>query len=328
MTDYQTGSMRLLLPLKPWLEKPTVSEILINEPETIFIEDNGTMHKIPVPEMNADKLPRLFQLIASENQMVLNDEKPMLSGSLPDGSRVQLVLPPTAKHPTLSIRRQSVNKLTLNDYQNQDYYRHTSPYVLDDENTSTQTNLLNKLYHAKEWGEFIHQAILARKNIIISGGTSSGKTTFLNACLQAIHLTDRLIILEDTREVEVPHDNQVQLLASKHEQGKAKVTMQDLVQCCLRLRPDRIIMGEIRGKEILDFVSACSTGHEGSLTTIHANSPRIAFMRMTQMYKLNNVPAMTDEDILRELKEVIDIIIQVEKIPTGRIAKSIYYKDA
>ncbi len=120
----------------------------------------------------------------------------------------------------------------------------------------------------------------------------------------------------------------MQLLASKHAQGSAKINMQDLVQCCLRLRPDRIIMGEIRGREILDFISACSTGHEGSLTTIHANSPRIAFMRMTQMYKLNNVPAMSDEDILRELKEVIDIIIQVEKTADGRIAKSIYYKGA
>ncbi len=133
-------------------------------------------------------------------------------------------------------------------------------------------------------------------------------------------------MLEDTREIETPHENQVQLLATKGEQGLAKISMQDLVQCSLRLRPDRIIMGEIRGKEILDFVSACSTGHEGSLTTIHANNPRIAFMRMTQLYKLNHLPAMTDDDILRELKEVIDIIVQVGKTKNGRQVNSIYYK--
>jgi len=98
------------------------------------------------------------------------------------------------------------------------------------------------------------------------------------------------------------------------------------VQCCLRLRPDRIICGEIRGKEILDFISACSTGHEGSLTSIHANNPRIAFMRMTQMYKLNNVPSMSDEDIMRELHEVVDVIVQVAKTKEGRMVQSIYYK--
>lgn len=106
----------------------------------------------------------------------------------------------------------------------------------------------------------------------------------------------------------------------------AKVDMQTLVQCCLRLRPDRIIMGEIRGKEILDFVGACSTGHEGSLTSIHANNPRGAFMRMTQMYKQNNVPSMSDADILRELHEVVDIIVQLAKTEQGRQVHSIYYK--
>lgn len=116
------------------------------------------------------------------------------------------------------------------------------------------------------------------------------------------------------------------LLATKDDQGLSKITMQDLVQASLRLRPDRIIMGEIRGREILDFVSACSTGHEGSMTTIHANNPRIAFMRMTQMYKLNNVPSMRDEDIMRELKEVIDIVIQLNKTKQGRVASHIYYK--
>ena len=119
----------------------------------------------------------------------------------------------------------------------------------------------------------------------------------------------------------------MQLVASKGEQGEAKITMQDLVQCCLRLRPDRIIMGEIRGKEILDFISACSTGHEGSISTIHANSPKIALMRMTQLYKLNNVPSMTEADIMRELMQVIDVIIQVNKTKAGRQVQEIYYRD-
>ena len=124
----------------------------------------------------------------------------------------------------------------------------------------------------------------------------------------------------------MPHRNKVQLLASKGEQAMAKINMQDLVQCSLRLRPDRIIVGEIRGKEILDFIAACGTGHEGSFTSIHANNPRIAFMRMCQMYKLNHVPAMSDDDIFRELYEVIDVVIQLTKTNYGRELQSTYYK--
>jgi type IV secretion system protein VirB11 len=165
-----------------------------------------------------------------------------------------------------------------------------------------------------------------KKTIVISGGTSSGKTTFLNACLRQISLDERLVILEDTREIDTPHPNQLQLLASKGEQGVAKVTMQDLVQASLRLRPDRIIVGEIRGREILDFLAAASTGHDGSMTSIHANNPEIAFMRMAQMYKLNNVPSMTDDDIYRELKAVIDVIVQLEKAAEGRQVQSIFYR--
>ena len=137
---------------------------------------------------------------------------------------------------------------------------------------------------------------------------------------------ERIITLEDTREVEVSQANHVSLVAPKGDQGEAKVSIQDLVQCSLRLRPDRIIVGEIRGAEILDFLSAASTGHEGSITSIHANNPKVAMMRMTQMYKLNNVPSMTDTDILREINEVVDIIIQLGKGDQGRIMKNIYFK--
>ena len=169
-------------------------------------------------------------------------------------------------------------------------------------------------------------AIKARKTIVISGGTSSGKTTYLNACLNEIDHADRLCILEDTREIITPHKNKVLLLAAKGEQDIAKVSMQTLVQCCLRLRPDRIIMGEIRGQEILDFVAASSTGHEGSVTTIHASTPKLAFIRMTQLYKQNNVPSMTESDILNELHAVVDVVIQLGKQGAQRKAQSLYYK--
>lgn len=329
MSHYAPNAEGLLAPLKPWLDDPEVNEILLNKPQEIYVEKNGKLESHAIKEYHEQRLSMLFQLIANENQQELTEKKPLLSGSLFDGTRVQLVLPPTSKNYTLSIRRNVMQDFTLDHYQKADFYRQARAFDVSDDHLghlSQEEKALFSSYQKNAWDAFIREAILLRKNIVISGGTSSGKTTFLNACLRHIPMEERLIILEDTREVKTPHQNQVNLLASKGDQGLAKVSMQDLVQCCLRLRPDRIIMGEIRGKEILDFVSACSTGHEGSITSIHANNPRVAFMRMTQMYKLNAVPSMSDEDILRELKEVVDIIVQVAKTPEGRKVQSIYYK--
>jgi len=350
------GSMELLQPIKNFLQDPEISEIILNKPQEIWIEKSGVLiqESIFIEAFTEIYLHRLFQLIANENQQKISKTYPLLSGSLLDGSRVQLCIPPVSKHYVFSIRRKTIRNLCLKDYEAMGFYQQAYishigldrdtgidlvspltlpsppaplPLVVEGRNTNNSNQKLLDLYHSQNFPEFINQAILNKKNIVISGGTSSGKTTFLNSCLKNIPLDQRLIILEDTREIEIPHLNQVQLLAFKSDQGESQISMQDLVQCCLRLRPDRIIMGEIRGREIMDFVSACSTGHECSLTTIHANNPEIAFMRMTQMYKLNQVPSMTDQDILRELKSVIDIIIQINKTPEGRRVQGVYFKE-
>lgn len=325
---FTPGAMGLLAPIQALLDDDQVAEILINKPGEVFYEKDGGLHLIAVPEFSATHLTQLFQLIASFGAQVLNESHPLLSASLPDGSRVQCVLPPTAKYPTLSIRRKVVKNFRLKDYEETHFFKSAKGFsTQEDLNKLPATEqALASAYKEGDWPRFVKLAIELKKNIVVSGGTSSGKTTFLNACLQHIGRDQRIIVIEDTREIDIPHPNQVQLLASKGGQSKAKISMQDLVQCCLRLRPDRIICGEIRGKEILDFLAASSTGHEGSITSIHANNPRIAFMRMTQMYKLNNVPSMSDEDILRELKEVIDVIIQIGKTHQGRQIQSVYYK--
>ena len=329
MSYYAPGVEGLLSPLSRWLNDPRVSELLINQPKSVWIEKAGECVEHSVPALTESHLYRLFQLIANENRQRLSAVTPLLSGSLPDGSRVQLCLPPTAQYPTVSIRRQVMPELNLDAYLQSDFYQQTTPSQAQEETLASlpaPEKALLTLYQTQQWDAFIKQAITLRKNMVISGGTSSGKTTFLNACLRQIPLQERIIMLEDTRELETPHPNQVKLLASKGSQAEAKVSMQDLVQCCLRLRPDRIIMGEIRGPEIMDFISSCSTGHEGGMTSIHANNPRMAFMRMMQLYKLNNVPSMSDADILRELNAVIDVVIQVVKTPQGRCAQSIYYR--
>ncbi len=329
MGTYAPTSTGLLEPLKPWLSDPEVSEILMNKPNEIYVEKHGQLQRENIPEFDQRRVMMLFQLIANESRQEVSEKKPLLSASLQDGSRVQIILPPTAKHHTLSIRRKVVRNFNLADYDKSNFYQDAQPFdvkKIDFTQLGQEEQQLSLLYSQQAWGAFIRRAIELKKNIVISGGTSSGKTTFLNACLHHIPIEDRILILEDAREIDTPHPNQVSLLSSKGDQGLAKVSMQDLVQCCLRLRPDRIIVGEIRGKEVLDFLGACSTGHEGSLTSIHANNPRVALMRMTQLYKQNNVPSMSDEDILREINEVVDVIIQVGKTSAGRRVKGIYYK--
>lgn len=329
MTGYLPGSAGLLAPLDPYLRDKQVSEILVNRPGEIWVEKGGEMVRYACAAFHEIHLLRLFQLLAAENAQTLDDKHPLLSGSLQDGSRVQLVMTPTARYPALSIRRKVVRHFSLEDYQDTPFYQQARGFDIHadmkDQLSEADKDLI-QLYQANDFTRFVKQAIVLKKNIVISGGTGSGKTTYLGACLRAIDVNDRIILLEDSREIEIPHPNQVALLASKGDQGRAKVSMQDLVQCCLRLRPDRIIVGEIRGKEILDFLSASSTGHEGSLTSIHANNPRIALMRMTQMYKQNKVPSMTDSDILREINEVVDIIIQVTRDKGDRYIESVYYK--
>lgn len=331
MSQFAPGSEGLLAPLKPWLDNPTVSEILINRPGEVFIEQRGEMTAHELSVLTARHLKHLFTLLANENQQGLNEASPMLSGNLQDGSRVQLVIPPAAKHYTLSIRRQAIVARSLNDYAASGFYQQIKPFYLDcgsDTLQSADDKALLALYHQQQWEAFIAHAVTFKKNMVIAGETSSGKTTFLNACCNHIPAHERLITLEDTYEVTTSHRNQVNLLAPKRREGEKGVTMQELVQCSLRLRPDRLIMGEIRGREVLDFISACATGHAGSITSIHASNPRVAFMRMTQLYKLNNVPSMRDEDIRRELHEVIDIIVQVKRLPEGRMATWVYFKEA
>ncbi len=328
---YQPHAAGLLAPLEPWFQDPTVSEIVLNQPGEIYVERAQQFERILLPEFNSQRLWRLFQLIANENQQELNAEKPLLSANLPDNARIQIVLPPVSQYPIFAIRRQVLHSICLAHYAKTDFYRYATVCDLSERLSCSREEAEQRLfgyYQQQAWHDFLCLAIALKKNIVISGGTSSGKTTFLNACLQQIPLSERMILLEDTREIIISHPNHVRLICSKGDQGLAKVSMQELVQCCLRLRPDRIIIGEIRGKEIVDFIGACATGHSGSVTSIHASDPQVALMRMTQLYKQNNVPAMSDDDIHQEIHAVVDVIIQLHKTKNGRFVQSVYYKAA
>lgn len=328
MPIYQ-GVANMLSPLQDFLDDERVSEILINRPQEAFVERDGHMLRFYLPILTSKYLHRLFSLMANENGQVLSATQPLLSGSLFDGSRIQLCIPPVVPHETLSIRKFVVQELSFEDHEQAGFFESTTTANLKDEPMDEHEPLLHQLYQEKRWSQFIQHAILAKKNIVICGGTSHGKTTFLNTCVGKIPQDERLVMLEDTYEIKVSHQNTVRLKALKNQANNpVPVDMQTLVQTALRLRPDRIIMGEIRGKEAFDFVSACSTGHRGSVVTLHANNPKSAFMRLAQLYKLNHVPSMTESDIARELHEVIDVVVQLGKLDGCRRLTQVYYKNA
>lgn len=320
------GSVRLLQPLSHWLSDESVNEILVNQPGEVFVEKGGAFQGFEVPELTKKHLKQLFRLIANENNKVLDERNPILSGELYERSRVHIVTPPISQHYTLSIRKKISRVLTLDDYRDSDFYSEAEPFFMESQGDflSSQDRRLLAIYKTRHWDKFVREAIQARKNIMICGGTSTGKTTYINACLNHIPHDERILTLEDTKEINIAHPNQVRLLTNP----RLDVTMNHLIHSSLRLRPDRIIMGEIRGAEIMEFIDACSTGHDGSIATLHASNPWAAMRRMVQLYKRNNVPSMKDCEIRDEIESVVDVIVQITRRGGGRRVSYVWFKEA
>ena len=315
-----------LKPIMVLLSKDGVNEISVNEPNEAWVERRGDMFRVNLPGYDSKHLKSLARLIAESTDQKISEETPLLSATLPEGQRVQVVFPPACENHTviLSIRKKSELAWTLEDYEKMGAFDNTKTEKIIDENNI----ILSRLLKANRLKDFLYQSILVKKNIIISGGTSTGKTTFTNACLRAIPRIERLISVEDAREIDLEnHPNKVHLLASKGGQGLAKVTTQDLIETCLRLRPDRIIVGELRGSEAFSFLRAINTGHPGSISTLHAETPEMAIQQLNLMVMQAGL-GMPPDDILSYIKNVVDIVVKLKRGEKGRrYISQIYFKD-
>ena len=317
-----TALETFLAPLASCLAPEGVSEVSINKPQEAWIETNGEMRREDLPDLDATHLKMLAGLIAEFTQQDLSPEKPLLSATLPEGYRVQVVLPPAAQDLCLSIRKPAVVQYDLAAYEALGAFQST---VAMPEEVPQDSALMGYLRH-REYRAFLDAAISGRQNILISGGTSTGKTTFLNACLRAIPSQERLITIEDAREVQLIQANRVHLLASRGGQGRAQVTPQQLIEASLRLRPDRIIMGELRGVEAFAFLRAINTGHPGSIATIHADSPMMAFEQLSLMVMQADL-GLTRPQIIDYIRHVVPIVVQLKRGPAGhRFVSEIYYR--
>lgn len=314
-----------LLPIKQILDRDGVNEVSINRPFEVWIEYKGDMIREELPSFDLQHLKSLSRLIAQSTEQRLSEEEPLLSATLPNGYRVQIVFPPACEQGcvVISIRKPSSLKWNLDDYEKMGMFDATSVGAVEDKNNLILTKLL-KLNRIKD---FLHRAVLYKKNIIISGGTSTGKTTFTNAVIRSIPNEERLITVEDAREVDLSeHPNRVHLLASKGGQGRSKVTTQDLIEACLRLRPERIIVGELRGAEAFSFLRAINTGHPGSISTLHADTPLMAIEQLKMMVMQAGL-GMTPTEISSYIKNVIDIVIQLKRGDKGRrYVSEVYFR--
>jgi len=283
-------------PLEPLLRDPSISDILINTADTCYIERHGVLEKVNIRFQNNDHLMRIIQKIAGAVGRRVDESSPMVDARLMDGSRVNAIIPPLAVDgPLLSIRKFAADPLTVTDLMN---FRSITQPIAD----------------------FLKAAVKARTNILISGGTGSGKTTLLNVVSGFIPANERILTIEDSAELQLqqPHVGRLETRPANIE-GKGAVIARDLVRNALRMRPDRIVVGEVRGEEALDMLQAMNTGHDGSLSTIHANSARDGISRLEHMIGMAGV-SISPNVIRQQIAAALDLIVQTERLSDGRRA--------
>ena len=278
--------------LEPLIADHSVTEIMVNGPEDVFIERSGRIERVPTRFTSEAELYQLIDRIVSSVNRRVDESSPMVDARLPGGERVNVIIPPLALDgPTITIRR------------------FPQPFRLPD--------LVARNSLPQQAADLLGALVAARFNILVSGGTGSGKTTFLNALSGMISDRERIITIEDAAELSLQQPHVVRLEARPaNTEGTGQITIRDLVKNSLRMRPDRIIVGEVRGGETLDMLQAMNTGHEGSLTTVHANSATDALSRLETLSSMSDV-TLPVETVRDQINGAIDVIIQLERDSTG-----------
>jgi pilus assembly protein CpaF len=280
-------------PLEPLLNDPTVSDILVNNFQNVYVEKSGKLHRADCRFRDDVHLRKIIDRIVSGVGRRIDESMPMVDARLPDGSRVNAIIPPLSLDgPAVSIRKFSRDPLMIGD-------------------------LINKKSLTPEIGEVLQRIVRSRLNVIIAGGTGTGKTTILNILSGFIPGDERIITIEDSAELQLRQDHVVRLeTRPPNVEGKGEITQRELVKNCLRMRPDRIILGEIRSGEALDMLQAMNTGHDGSLTTIHANTPRDALTRIETMVAMAGLNLPT-KAMRHYIASAIDVLVQMTRLSDG-----------
>ncbi len=280
-------------PLEPLMADPDISDILVNNSQNVYVEKSGRLHKVDVAFRDDAHLMQIIDRIVSKVGRRIDESCPMVDARLPDGSRVNAIIPPLAiDGPTLSIRRFGIDPLRME-------------------------NILAKGSLTENMAQVLRGAVKARLNMLISGGTGSGKTTLLNILSEYIPGDERIVTIEDSAELQLKQEHVVRLeTRPPNIEGAGQITQRDLVRNSLRMRPDRIILGEVRGGESLDMLQAMNTGHDGSISTIHANSTRDALSRLETMVMMAGMD-LPDRAIKEQIASALNIIVQLARLSDG-----------
>ena len=311
-----------LASMKPYLDDPSVTELAVNKPYEMFIgrQGQGYMARVAMPDLSLALLESLADVTASFTHQESDRERPLLSATMPidltegiddterGGYRVQVVRAPAVEEKSIAvcIRKPSLRDFTLDDYQQQGAFDHVN--AAGSPSAYSNDHLL-ALCKARDWDGFMRGAVLAHKNIMISAGTNTGKTTFLNALLKTVPDHERIVTIEDAREITPAQPNCLHLLYSRGGQGESKISAIDLLEASLRLTPDRIIMGELRGAEAYSYLEMLNTGAGGSITTIHANSPAMMYERLSMMVLRAGIP-LQQSHVIGYAKSLIQVVVQ------------------
>jgi type IV secretion system protein VirB11 len=315
--------------LRPWLSAPEVTELCINRPREVFIETRHGWRCEAIEFADFHWCRRLARLIANATRQRLDEQAPLLSASLPSGERVQIVIPPATLAETVSItiRCPAPQAWSLQELTERGIFRTTrrASTALD----ATEIELL-KLLEEGEFAAFMRLAVLARKNILVSGPTGSGKTTWTKALIREIPAHERLITIEDAQELVLDrHPNHVRLFYSKDDQGLARVSPKQLLESCLRMKPDRILLAELRAEEAFDYLRNVNSGHPGSITSVHAASADLAFEQLVLLVKQSRAGAeLARRDIKSLLYMLVDVVVQFGVEQQERFVKEIWYEPA
>lgn len=316
-----------LKPLRAYLARPEVTELCINRPGELFLETDSGWEQVVAPFADFDWCLRVARLIAHYTRQRIDAECPLLSATLPSGERVQIAIPPATMphHVALTIRRPSQKCWSLEDLAASGIFKATRPSRDDLDDTERQLQLLLKEHR---YEEFMRLAVRSRKNIVVSGPTGSGKTTYTKALIREIPIQERLITIEDAKELVLDrHPNNVRLFYSKDDQGQARVTPRQLLESCLRMKPDRILLAELRADEAFDYLRNVNSGHPGSITSVHASSAELAFEQLVLLVKQS--PAGNEfsrGEIKALLYLLVDIVIQFGVERHERFVKEIWYE--
>ena len=317
--------------IREWLDDPAVTEIVVNKPGELWIGKQGQryMAQIDLPDLNLGTLQTLAQLIAAYTRQDGDAKrKPLLSATVPidlrddipiherGGYRVQIVEPPAVETGTIAvvIRKPALLELSLDMYERQGALDMVN---LKNSNDVDVDEKLREYFRESRWKDFIGLAMRSHKTIMVSAGTNTGKTTLLNALLREIDLCERIVTMEDSREVKPPHKNALHLLYPRGGKNEDDVTPIDLLEAMLRLTPDRVIPGELRGSEAFSFLELINSGHAGSISTIHADSPTLMFERLAQMV-MRYGAQLTKPEIIDYSRSLIDVVIQFKRGTDGR----------